>query len=340
MRLPRFLVAVLQAGAVLAAPAPALAQGSPSQTVEASVARAWLQRLHQAAVQRNYSGTQVFMQNGTVSSARVAHYSDGGQQLESVELLDGQMRRMFRQNDTVYTLWPRKQLVVVEQRPPVAPFPAVLQSGGADLFESYELTTSGADRQAGHEAEVYVLRPKDALRFAQRLWAEQATGLLLRADVLGPRGEVLESAAFSDVSIDVRPQPDSVLAPIRRLDGYRVLRPRTEPTQLEAEGWELRKLVAGFRPVSCVKRPLRGADADGVGAEPQVLHAVYSDGLTHVSLFVEPYDAQRHLRPMQMMVGATHSLMLRRGDWWITAVGDVPGETLKRFVAALERRRP
>ena len=92
--------------------------------------------------------------------------------------------------------------------------------------------------------------------------------------------------------------------------------------------------------MGCVKRPLRPSAGDS-GADPaDVLHAVFSDGLTHVSLFVEPFDAERHTRAMQMMTGATHTLMARRGDWWVTAVGDVPMETLKRFVGALERRKP
>jgi sigma-E factor negative regulatory protein RseB len=32
--------------------------------------------------------------------------------------------------------------------------------------------------------------------------------------------------------------------------------------------------------------------------------------------------------------------MLRRGEHWITVVGDVPAATLKLFAAAVERRKP
>jgi sigma-E factor negative regulatory protein RseB len=142
------------------------------------------------------------------------------------------------------------------------------------------------------------------------------------------------------VAIDVRPQPELVLAAVRGLDGWRIKRTSAQPTQLEAEGWTLRQPVSGFRAVGCVKRPLRHGAGDAAGDAGDVLHAVYSDGLTHVSLFVEPFDAERHTRAMQMMMGATHTLMARRGDWWVTAVGDVPMDTLKRFVAALERRKP
>jgi sigma-E factor negative regulatory protein RseB len=336
----RLLAALIGAGTTLWAPLDVAAQsGKATQSMELPAARAWALRVHEAATQRNYNGTQVFSSGASVSSARVAHYSEGTQQFESVEMLDGQARRVLRHNDTVYTLWLRKQVAVVEQRPAVPPFPALPQGGG-DLFESYELVPLGSDRQAGHDADVFVLKPRDGLRFAQRLWADSASGLLLRADLLGPRGELLESASFSEVSIDVRPQPEAVLAALRNLNGYRIKRLSAQPTQLEVEGWTLRPPVSGFRAVGCVKRPMRHGAGDAQGDAADVLHAVYSDGLTHVSLFVEPFDAARHTRPMQMMMGATHTLMSRRGDWWVTAVGDVPMETLKRFVAALERRKP
>jgi len=70
-----------------------------------------------------------------------------------------------------------------------------------------------------------------------------------------------------------------------------------------------------------------------------VLQTVYSDGLAHVSVFIEPYDALRHKQPMGTSLGATHTLMNRKGDWWITVVGEVPMATVQQFEAQLERKR-
>ena len=228
----------------------------------------------------------------------------------------------------------------IEQRNLIASFPALLQAGDDHIADFYEVRPQGADRVAGHEANVLLVQSRDAYRYGYRLWADKASGLLLRADVLGERSEVLETSAFSDVVIGVRSQPESVLQPMRKLEGYRLLRPVLTPTRLEAEGWALRQPAPGFRQVSCVKRPMD----DGLAGEPdvapqQVLQSIYSDGLTYVSVFIEPFSAQRHSRPMLASVGATQTLMTRQGDWWITVVGDVPAATLRVFANALESKK-
>lgn len=305
----------------------------------ATDARAWLARIHAAAHGRNYQGTMVFTTGGVVSSTRVAHFCVGDQVFERLEALDGRQRQVFRHNEVVHTLWPQSGTAVVERRLQQLSLPSATQSVDPRALEQYDLRPEGRDRVAGREAWVMLLQPRDTWRFAQRVWADQETGLMLRADVIGPARTVLESAAFTEVDIDVKPQPDSVLQGLRRLDGLRVLRPLQVPTQLEAQGWTLTRPVPGFHLASCVRRMGdQQATSEGNASPREVLQAVYSDGLTHVSLFVEAFDAVRHRRPLQAQFGATHSLAVRRGEHWITAMGDVPAATLKQFVEALERR--
>jgi len=297
----------------------------------------WLARIQQAAANRSYQGTLMFSGGGVVSSSRVVHICDGRQHYERLEVLDGRARLQYRHNDQLLTLWPASKVALVEQRDPVAEFPALPISAGVRALDSYELRNLGRDRVAGHDADVLLLKPRDKHRFAQRLWADRETGLLLRNDLLGPAGEVLESSAFTDVLIGGKPAPDTVLKPMKRLDGYRIVRPQTDRTQLDAEGWTLARPVPGFQLVSCTKRPLDATN--DAAASVQVLQSVFSDGLTQVSVFIEPYDAQRHKQPMGTSLGATHTLMARRGDWWVTVVGEVPMATVQQFEAMLERRR-
>ncbi|RVU44660.1 transcriptional regulator [Rubrivivax rivuli] len=309
-------------------------------TLPPAEAKALLNRIRAAASTGNYQGTMVFSVSGTFSSSRVGHYAVGDQTYELLEALDGRQQRILRHNDAVHTLWPQAKVAVIEKRETRGAWSTTPQEVDPQALDHYELRREGEARIAGRDATVLLLEPRDMLRYAQRLWADRATGLMLRADVMalaapGQERGILESTAFSEINIGVRPQPDAVLQVLRNprgLDGYRVVRPQQQRTELEAEGWALARPVAGFRLVGCVRR---GMEA---GGSAQVLQAVFSDGLTHVSLFAEPFQPERHRSELQAQQGATGTVMLRRGEHWITVVGDVPPATLKLFANALERR--
>lgn len=339
--LSRSIVPVALACAAILVVPTAFAQVRGAASAPANEVRAWLLRIHEAASRRNFQGTFVVSGGGSVASARISHFHDGPNQYERIESLDGRQRKVFRHNDVVHTVWPASHVALIEQRGLLSSFPALLQAGDAGLAEWYEVQLEGVDRVAGHEANVLAVKPRDAYRYGYRLWADRASGLLLRVDVIGEHGEALETSAFSEVSIGVRPQADSVVQAMRKLDGYRVLRPVLTPTRLDAEGWTMRKLAPGFRLVSCVSRQI---DAPGEGAAdpaaPPVLQTIYSDGLTYVSVFIEPYRPERHTHPMLAALGATLTLTERQGDWWVTVIGDTPPATLKSFAAALERKKP
>jgi sigma-E factor negative regulatory protein RseB len=316
----------------------ALAQAEPSAA--AREMRSWLMRIHSAASHRNFQGTFVVSGGGSVASARIAHFCDGRNQYERIESLDGPARRVFRHNDMVHTLWPASRIALLEQRDLLNSFPALLQGGDDNIHEVYDVQAMASERVAGRDADVLLVRPRDAHRYGFRLWADKASGLLLRSDVLGERSELLETAAFSDVAIGIRPQVESVLQPMRRLEGYRIVRPVLKPTQLEAEGWILRVATPGFRQVSCVRRPMESPmNAAAEPARRDVVQTIYSDGLTHVSVFIEPFSPDHHVKPLLTTIGATQTLMVRQADWWITVVGDVPASTLRAFANGLERRR-
>jgi sigma-E factor negative regulatory protein RseB len=308
--------------------APAIACGGSDGT-EPADARAWLARIHAAANQRNYQGVLVVSAGSTLSSSRVAHYCIDNGSYERFEALDGQQQRIYRVNDMVHTLWPQPKLAIVERRGAMTSLPSSTQAVEPRALEHYELKLENAERVAGRDAQVLLLKPRDALRYAQRVWADRETGLMLRTDVLGPSG-VLESTAFSEVEIGVKPQPESVKQPLKKqIEGYRIVQARQQATQLEAEGWALARTVPGFRFAGCTKREL---------AQP-VLQALYSDGLTHVSVFIQPVEGSQ-VQPKLEQIGATGVLRVRyRDQWWITVMGEVPAATLQAFADALERRR-
>ncbi len=347
-RLTRQLVLVIGGGLVIgiaaAAPGEQRPAGADRQAVLAAVSAAdgqrMLTRIQQAPSQRSFQGTFIVSAGGSMSSARMTHYQAGKSQYELIESLNGQARKVFRHDDLIQTVWPQQKVALVEKRDKFGSFPSLIPSGAPKLLEFYEVRMSGVDRIAGRTTDVLSVTPRDALRFAVRLWSDQETGLLLREDVIGSGGQVLESSSFSDIVIGVQAQPESFLLAMKKLDGFRIMRPTFSATELAAEGWQQRDVVPGFRPVSCIRRPLIGAsDADAATNPPQVLQTIFTDGLTYVSVFIEPYQAERHPHPVLTSIGATHTLMSKHADWWITVVGDVPADTLRAFANSLERRR-
>ncbi|WP_418320279.1 MucB/RseB C-terminal domain-containing protein [Piscinibacter sakaiensis] len=332
----------LALGSAVAADAAAAETKGAARPAALSTAQAqqWLQRIQQAPSKRNFQGTFVVSAGGSLSSARMTHYQVGNSQYELIESLNGQARLVFRHDDVIQTNWPQHRVALIEQREKLGSFPALLEAGDPRVVEFYELRVLGEDRVAGRLADVLQLTPRDALRFSKRLWVDKESGLLLREDVLGANSQVLESSAFSDVAVGVRPQPEAVLAGMKKLDGYRVVRPTLTTAELEAEGWVQREMVPGFRRVSCIKRPLFSAgEVDAQTMSPQVLQTIYTDGLTFVSVFIEAFDEARHSRPVLTSIGATHTLMVRQGDWWFTVVGDAPPAALRAFAKAVERKR-
>lgn len=333
--LPLLPLTAAAADAAGAADAPdAVSVATPSD------AQGWLARMRAAASGRNYQGTMMYVTaGGAMSSSRVAHFCVGNQVYERIETLDGRPRQVYRHNERVHTVWPRAGLVMIEQRKLPSVLPSVTQSVDPSALLQYALRDEGEGRVAGRDARVLLLQPRDALRYAQRVWADRETGLMLRAEVLDGAGAVLESTGFSSVEIGVRAQPESVLQPIRQLAGLRVLRPAQVATALEDEGWVLAQPLPGFWLTACVKRPASSAAAgDGQGQQPEGLQAVFSDGLTHVSLFIEPLDSARQRKPLRTQFGATHSLSAPKGDFWLTLVGDAPLDTLQSLFDALQRR--
>jgi len=258
-------------------------------------------------------------------------------------------------------LWPKTREASIEPRDLLGGFPAPSLTDGPLAPDLYDLQAHAPDRVAGLDAQVVTLKPRDALRYPQRLWLERQSGLLLRADTLGARGEVLESSAFSELQLDAPLQPQPLLQEMRRLDGYRIQKSLLQRSDLDREGWQLRNVPTGFLLVRCVRRPLRlperiagrasapsspNAPALIATAPPAagdlggLLQATYSDGLALVSVFIEPFDATVHQREGSASWGATQAWTRRLSDWWVTVVGDVPLVALQQFSSGLEHRKP
>jgi sigma-E factor negative regulatory protein RseB len=323
------LLALWAATAVGLAPAQAVRSPDVRAVRGERTVSEWLTRMHDASRQRSYIGTFVVSSsNGAMSSARIWHACDGQRQVDRVESLSGAPRSTFRRDDEVLTFMPETRTVRSERREALGGFPELLKPDEGAIPEFYSAQRIGGERVAGFEADIVQLSPKDGLRFGYRIWSEKKSGLVVKLQTVDGEGKVLEQAAFSELQLDAPVRMDKLSQMMAVPEGWRIEKPEAVKTTAAAEGWGLKNQVAGFKAMSCYKRPTEGA-----------LQWIFSDGLASVSLFVEDYDRQRHLQEGVFSSGATNTLTRRVQDWWVTAVGEVPAQTLRAFALSLERRK-
>jgi sigma-E factor negative regulatory protein RseB len=308
---------------------------SLTKIVEPANITDWLMRMHEASRKRSYVGTFVVSSGAAMSSARIWHVCQGEQQVERVETLTGPKRTVYRHNDQVHTFMPDRKVMLRERRESLGMFPDLLKSADSAIADFYSAKAIGTERVAGVQTDVVELLPKDNLRFAYRIWAEAKSGLVIKLETLAEDGRVLEHAAFSELQLDVPLKIDKLLQMMEKSDGYRVEKLELKKTTAAIEGWVLKTPVAGFKSVSCYRRPVSGLSVAG-RAEP--MQWTFSDGLASVSLFVEPYDGRRHQPASSLSIGATQTMSRRLDAYWVTVMGEVPLGTLQLFASSLERK--
>ena len=323
---------VVVAGALLSADV--LAQESQPRTDVQ-----WIQAMRQAAQKVNYAGTITYQAGGEMRSSRITHLFDGTYSHERIQTLDGKPREYIRRrsgsSDQVQCLIPESRRIVVEQRNVEESFPGLASASPEEILERYTLKVGGVDRVAGIECQLLTLEPKDSARYGYRLWVDRTTGLLLKAQTLNERREVIEQIAFSDVRIGEKIDR-AKLRPSWSTEGWSVERSEYHKADLSQHGWIV-PAPSGFRKTREVARRIAGSDA---------MQAVFSDGLATVSVFIQPNSslaAHGSSAPVPsadalQIHGPTSAFSRRVGDSLVTVVGEVPPSTVRAVAGSVEFR--
>lgn len=320
--------AVLVALLLMTAGLPALAAGPDAPATTAGVQM--LARAHQAARMLAYSGTYVHQRGPEVHSLRLTHQRSGAVSVAKLESLDGPPSETLRRGEHLQTYLPQQRRIVVQDREEGPAFPGLRLPDPVRLAAHYQLRRLGDEQVAGRPAAAWALEPRDALRYGYRFWADRASGLLLRVQTLSEKAEVVEQAAFTQVSFGPQP-PARLKASVQDTRGWRTDDATGHP--VDAAGWQVGALPPGFERQGSWLRVLgpAGGRADG-GRE--VLQLLYSDGLAGLSVFIEPWSAERSARPLQF--GALNMVGKRHGKFWLTIVGEVPMLAIRQVADAIE----
>lgn len=285
-----------------------------SGMARADAALEWLQRAATAAKQENYSGVYVYHHGDHVEVLRVLHRSDRSGEQEKLEVMDGTQRHFLRINNDVYCHLPDGKRVRLERNAARRFFPTLLPAQPASLMPHYDVKLGGVDRVAGRACQVVTLDPRDAYRHAFQLWLDTETGLPLKSRIVNSNGGVVSMFVFSEVQIGRTPDPRLLRNDMRGKQLQQVSPQRADVP------WSVTP-PPGFERIQEVVRTMPGKRAP-------VTHLVFSDGLSMLSMFIEPVDPQRQSLQGLSAEGAIGVYARESDGHTVTTLGEVPNLAL------------
>jgi sigma-E factor negative regulatory protein RseB len=292
----------------------------------------WLQRAADAARNASYAGTFVHTNGERMSTIRVTHVKNDGQEHERIEALDGPPYEIVGRDDEMFCYYPDAKTVRLDRRVNARFFPSLFRAPAEVIGQSYDVKLGNVEHVLGYDCRWILLEPRDAKRFPERLCSEVGTGLVVRARTLSLQGQVLEQYTFTDLKLG----PHVARGDVKSIFEARVkqwitdARPREEAKGVDT-GWTVEKLPAGFEKMTELRRTLPGRPHP-------VSQLIYSDGLASLSVFVEPNGAPTRTREASSEDGTTTFFARPMGDQLVTVLGEVPLATAEQVAASVAHR--
>ncbi|WP_250147983.1 MucB/RseB C-terminal domain-containing protein [Halomonas jincaotanensis] len=185
------------------------------------------------------------------------------------------------------------------------------------LDEFYRLQLGGQERIANRRTLRIDIDPLDGLRLGHRLWVDTDTGLPLKQVLEDETGRAIETFQFTDL-VNPRLYQGELLMEI----------PRVSPEAAWRTGW----LPEGFLP--------QAVETNSSRHDEDVVHRLFSDGLSTLSLFVEPLDDAIFLSPGMHRLGISYAAVRHRDlggqRRQVVVMGELPPRVLLRVADTLQ----
>jgi len=302
--------------------------GAPLPQAEAAE---WLRKMADASRHLSYEGVFVVRQGDAMQTLSVSNRPTAQGNESVLTALDGSQREVRCSRTGAVTVMADGSQIRMEKRLNSRHFPDLLPANPLSLLNWYEVRLGDLARVAGLDCRNVEMLPRDTFRWGYILCAEKDSGLPLKAMVINGNSQPLMQYAFAEVKLGT--------------SGY-AMKPLTWPTSrptllpdmpdparpLEAEQVTAKTLPPGFTRIAAVKRHLPNMPGE-------VEHWVFSDGLTHISLFLSPAR-----KPVETVRGESArgmvNLMRRQvGDFQATVLGDAPWPAVETIALGLEPRK-
>lgn len=288
----------------------------------------WLSRMATAARQLNYAGTFVYRHADRTETSRVRHLADELGEMEKIESLDGPVREIIRDRDEVWCYMPELKAIKIDRAQAKRFFPALIADPVRAFEEGYAIKVKGKDRVAGRDCQQIHLEPKDQFRYGYRLCADLESGLLLRANMIRGRDEVIEHFGFSEIRVGQLIIRDTLKSNFSSENWV-----RQSPPAVDASGWSVKALPPGFKKIVELKRTL-------ANRPDRVTQLLYSDGLTAVSVFIEPRKGEPKATARPSQQGAVSFYSRQLPDHNVVVVGEVPPVAVEQIANSVTKDSP
>ena len=277
----------------------------------------------------NYHGTLVYINNGQVESLELIHKKDSKGEFERLVHLSGEPREVIRDNDVVTCYLPDSHSVVVGQRRFNNHLFAKLTTNLDQFAPNYNILVAGNNRVAGRVSRVIDINPKDLFRYGYRLWIDEKSYLLLRSELVDSQGDVLEQMMFTQIEI-VDQIPDAMLKPAITGESFTWHgADDNSGSKIDAnQPWQIAKMPNGFVVSARYNQNMPNSDRPAQ-------HALISDGLASVSVYIEPVNNESQSFVGASRMGAMNIFGLVQEDHQVTVVGEVPMSTIEMIAQSI-----
>lgn len=306
-----------------------VAASASSLAYAADEPREWLARMNEALMTRNYDGVFFHVRGGRVETMRIIHRVQAGQVTERLVSLDGSGREFVRTGGELICYLPDKRTVLVERRPAESTLLGSLPKFDDSTADFYDVKHVEKARLMGRDTRVIAVLPRDEFRYGYRLWIDESTTMPLKTQLCDAQGRVIEQVQFANLSLPER-IADTEFKPAVSTAGFRWV--RQDPQHVAATSstlWRAMQLPPGFRMT------LRSAQVLPGSPRP-VEHLVFSDGIASVSVFVEGRSVSPPPVSGPAKVGSSSAFSTTVDGHQVTAVGEVPPETVRVIANSLQ----
>lgn len=290
----------------------------------------WIERASDARERHSFVGSFIYQHGDDIETVRIWRAASAGQGVrERLESLSGEYREILRDDESITCILPNSDSRFIDDRRLRRTLSSRIPRDSSTLRPHYQTDLGAQDRVAGRQAQHVRLVPRDKLRYGYDLWFDVQTGMLVRAEVISPRGQVIERLMM----LDFEPRQTIAKAELRLSEpneGFARVTTRTalvDSAKPTLANWVLNDIPAGFT--------LQMNQIEELPGRPQpVRHLMYSDGLATVSIYIEAAGSAKTIEGVLQM-GAMNAYGRAVGAHQAIVVGEVPTRTVERMAKAL-----